>query len=85
MDYNGTIETAGPNVCLELLDTKRIAKNKDMLLSFPLMPNESKRWKSRAELIDYWLSSVNEHFVSVPFTVTIQANKTIEAEVGKKQ
>jgi len=85
MDYNGSIGSAVQVVYLDLLDTKRIVKNKKMLLSFPLMPNESKKWKSRAELINYWLSSANDDFFFFPSAVKIEENKIIEVEVGRKR
>ena len=84
MDYNGSVESAVQAVYLDLLDTKRIAKSKEKLLQFSLMPHERKKWKSRDEIIDYWLSSTNENFFFFPFATKVETDKTIEVEVGKR-
>jgi len=62
MDYNGTIETADPEVEVYLFDPTLMLKNRDLYLAWPLFKHEKLRWKSREELYDYMTSCSNKNY-----------------------
>ncbi len=64
MDYNGTGESASQHVKLELFDPANMRANLESLSAWPLLKNEAKRWASRREMIEYFLSCRNGFFRS---------------------
>jgi hypothetical protein len=75
MDYNGTVESADPTVTVCLLDKSRIESNLDLLRAWPLLKNDKKRWRSREEKIQYWLTCRNDLFdISGKYRDTIPIN-----------
>ncbi len=62
MDYNGTVESASQHVKLEFFDPANMRANLESLSAWPLLKNAAKKWASRREKLEYFLSCRNEIF-----------------------
>ena len=84
MDYNGTVETAGDLVGIELFDPRPMAKGREQALQWPLFKHERTIWKSRQEKIDYFLSCQNQEFYFFEQSAHIPSEGAIRLIVGRK-
>ena len=84
MDYNGTVEDASDLVTLKLFNRARMAEHRDTLLHFPLGKHESKRWRSRLEIIDYYLTARNDDFDFAPQLIRIPENGHFHVRLSSK-
>ena len=62
MDYNGTLDSASPMVAVRLHNRKQAASAEKTLRAWPLLKGQISKWRSRAEQVDYLLSSRNDLF-----------------------
>lgn len=84
MDYKGSIETAPQAVYVELFDPRQMAKEREMLLHWPLLKHERTVWQSREEVIDYHLSCRNPEFFFFAESVRVPEDGRITLTVGRK-
>ena len=84
MDYNGTVETAGDLVGIELFDPRQMEKESGQLSHWPLLKHERTVWKSRQEMIDYFLSCRNGEFYFFEQSARIPSEGAIRLTVGRK-
>ena len=85
MDYNGTVETAGDLVGIELFDPRPMAKGREDLSHWPLFKHERTVWKSRHDMVDYFLSCRNQEFYFFEQSARIPQDGAIQLTVGKKK
>jgi hypothetical protein len=62
MDYDGSIESAREEVGLQLFNPEMMRASMDIVRAWPLLKYERTKWKSRQQVIDYFLSSRNNLF-----------------------
>jgi len=62
MDYDGSIESAHDRIRLHLFDPEMMRGSMDTVQAWPLLRHERAKWKSRQEVIDYFLSCRNNLF-----------------------
>lgn len=84
MDYNGSIEAASDIVNLELYDPRLLVKAKEQISLWPLSKYEKSVWKSRQEMLDYFLSCRNQEFYFFEESVHVPPDGLIRATVGKR-
>jgi hypothetical protein len=84
MDYNGSIETAGDTVGIELFDPRPMLERRQELSRWPLLKHERKVWRSRGEFMDYFLSCSNQEFYFFEQSAHIPQNGVIHLTVGRK-
>jgi len=84
MDYDGSLETAGPIVDVSLFDPDGLLAHGEEALAWPLAPHESTRWSSRAEQYAYRVSCRNPLFVGGRRSVDLERSDVIELAVRAK-
>jgi len=84
MDYNGTLETAAQEVQLFLLDVTNIRSNQSAFMAWPLLIHEKTVWASRQEMLDYFLSSVNERYSMKELPAVIPSDGKLQAQAFLK-
>ncbi len=80
MDYNGSIEAADQRVVLALYDVARARRRHKVMMAWPLLANERRRWTSRQERVDYLLSCRNENFHGSEQTALLGPSITYEVQ-----
>jgi hypothetical protein len=65
MDHNGTPESADPVATVSLFDRSEFVASRELLLAWPLLTHERKRWQSREQWFEYYASCRN-HEVEGP-------------------
>ena len=81
MDYDGSVETARPDVEVSLFDPTWLLNNKHLAMAWPLLKNERPKWNSREEQYDYMISCTNLKYQLKPFMFNIEESKYIKANV----
>jgi hypothetical protein len=84
MDYDGSVETARPEVEVSLFDPTWLLNNKNLAMAWPLLKNEKPKWRSRWEQYSYMISCVNLKYKLKPFTLNIEESKYIKAKIELK-
>jgi len=73
MDYNGSVEEAKSVVRVSLFDTNRLRERRDLAEAWPLLKYERRKWRSRGEKIDYYLSAANAEYHFCPISWDLEA------------
>ena len=84
MDYDGSIETANPEVEVSLFDPTWMIENKTLALAWPLLKNEKPTWNSREEKYNYMISCKNPKYKMKPFMFNIEKSNRISVNIGIK-
>ena len=84
MDYDGSIETAKPEVEVSLFDPAWMIENKKLALAWPLLKNEKPKWKSRQEKYNYMISCRNPKFRMKQFLFNIEKLNCISVNIEIK-
>jgi len=84
MDYNGSIESAHPVVTLRLFSTEGMLQSIGLVQVWPLLKYESRKWRSREEMIEYFLSCRNGEFHAAPQRAKIEENGVLQFRISKK-
>jgi hypothetical protein len=71
MDHDGTPDTAGSVVRVELYDPRWSLEHREAALAWPLLTHERTKWRSREEQYRYRTSSRNLEFVASPVEVNL--------------
>lgn len=84
MDYNGSVESASPNIKALLYDPSGLIKNKIFCMAWPLLKNESTRWNSREERYEYLVSCANTGYESEIKLVNLEKTNVLSLMVLEK-
>ena len=84
MDYNGSIETANPEVEVSLFDPTWMKQNKKLAMAWPLLKNEKSKWYSREEQYSYMVSCINLKFKLKAVMFNIEESNHIVVNVENK-
>lgn len=66
MDYDGSFETASSVAAVSLFDPTWSLQNRQLGLAWPLVKNERKKWRSRAEQYEHSITCRNSLFDCSP-------------------
>ncbi|AOU96988.1 hypothetical protein BI364_02265 [Acidihalobacter yilgarnensis] len=83
MDYNGTVESASPDVQVSLFDPSWHIANPEACLAWPLFKNEQGHWASRQAQYEHLVSCANPHYLATPKPVNLETNNKISLTVSK--
>ena len=78
MDYNGSLESASPQVEAALFDPTWSIENRRLAMAWPLLAHERTKWSSRQEEYEYRVSSRNLAFSLTPTIVDLEGTPTID-------
>ena len=84
MDYNGDLDTANPIVTVHLVDLDNVRANLQLVLAWPLLKNERRRWASREALIHDTLASRNDLFTAQTMSLNLELNPSFWYELKRK-
>jgi len=84
MDYDGSVVSASPVVLVTLFDDVRMRADERLVLAWPLLKHEAKKWKSRREAFDYFASCSNAQLRAASRSVDLHASSTIHFPVATK-
>ncbi len=84
MDYDGSAETANPEVEVSLFDPTWMMGNKKLAMAWPLLKNEKPKWNSREEQYSYMVSCKNPKFKMKPLMFNIEKSNRISVNIKKK-
>lgn len=84
MDYDGSIDSANPNVILQLFNPSGLLTHKETILLWPLLPYERTKWTSRAEKVRYLLSCRNLEYESDPVMVNLEVAYSFVFQVSRR-
>ena len=83
MDYNGTVESASPEVQVGLFDPTWHMANPEACLAWPLFKNEQARWASRQKQYEALVSCANLQYRAEPTPVNLETQNKISFAVSK--
>jgi hypothetical protein len=81
MDHSGSIEEASEDVVLFLFDPDLMHRNLAAVLTWPLLPHEATKWRTRREAAEYFLSCRNAQFRSDEITTRVPGNGELRMRV----
>jgi hypothetical protein len=85
MDYNGTVEQAGPVVQASLFDPTWSLENPALAFAWPLLAHERTKWSSRREEYEYRVSCRNLHYVGPVVDADLHSTSRIDLEVDLRE
>jgi hypothetical protein len=84
MDYSGNLESASQRVVFHLFNPSLMRKSLALIEKWPLLPYEGSVWRSRQEVIAYYLSCRNEQFDFAETPVELAHNGEVGLEVTSR-
>lgn len=82
MDFDGTLESADPNVEILLMSTTWLKENRDLALAWPLFKHEKKHWDTRQSKYEYTISNRNSEFTCAPLKVDLHKMNRISLNIN---
>lgn len=84
MDYDGSIETAGSDVLVDLFDPTWYLENPKLAQAWPLLKHESTKWRSRQDQYVYVTTCRNLNFTARPIRANLELGNLLSLEVTQK-